>query len=208
MKYEIVISFASEEREIAKIINFGLKKAGVVTFYDEDHKSALWGKNLTEEFLKIFSIEGKYCLMILSQNYIRKMWTRHERRAALSRMIKESSEYILPYIVDETSMDEIEGMNPNTNYIKYTDIGPIDLIDLILSKIGKQTKLSEDDGIELACIFTINEIFRRSFDPIKNDYFPHPRKEMNYYRSLRDSFLQKYSADSHYPKNEKIYISN
>jgi hypothetical protein len=137
MKYEIVISFASEERNIAEVINSGLKDAGVKTFYDKDHKIDLWGKNLTELLQEIYSKESKYCLMIVSQNYLGKMWTRHERRAALSRMIEKSDEYILPYIVDETSLNQVEGLNPNTAYIKSTDIQPTELIELILAKLGK-----------------------------------------------------------------------
>ena len=42
--------------------------------------------------------------MFISQAYVEKAWTRHERRLALSRMIREPGEYILPVRFDDTSV--------------------------------------------------------------------------------------------------------
>ena len=39
MKYEIAISFAGENREIAELVNKQLQAAGVLTFFDTDFQS-------------------------------------------------------------------------------------------------------------------------------------------------------------------------
>ena len=43
-----------------------------------------------------------YVVVFISKAYVEKTWPRHERRAALSRMIQEQGEYVLPVRFDDT----------------------------------------------------------------------------------------------------------
>lgn len=46
-----------------------MKAAGVRYFYDEDETVKLWGKNLPEEFDRIYRIASRYCVMFISADY-------------------------------------------------------------------------------------------------------------------------------------------
>jgi hypothetical protein len=48
-----------------------------------------------------------YCLMFISSNYARKLWTKREREAAQARAFRESQEYILPLRLDDTVLPGI-----------------------------------------------------------------------------------------------------
>jgi len=151
-KYDVVISFAGEDRDIAETINGYLKSANVRTFYDNDHVAELWGKNLGEHLSQIYSQDGEFCLMIISKSYVSKIWPRHERRAILTRMIRDSSEYVLPYMVDDTGLSEIPGMSPDIMYISKNNIKPYELPKIIIEKLyGVQGALGLDiDDVNIA----------------------------------------------------------
>jgi hypothetical protein len=53
-EYDIAISFADENREIAENFTKKLQMKGLRVFYDEFYKHELWGKKLTEYFQDIY----------------------------------------------------------------------------------------------------------------------------------------------------------
>ena len=71
-------------------------------FYDGFEQAGLWGKDGTEVFHGVYAERATYVVMFISEAYATKAWTRHERRSALSRMLKEENEYILPVRFDDT----------------------------------------------------------------------------------------------------------
>ncbi len=104
LQYDVVISFAGEDRAHAKQLADLLQKDGFHFFYDDYEEDELWGKDLYEHLSYIYSQAGKYCVMFLSEHYAAKQWTRHERRSAQERAFKENREYILPIRIDNTSI--------------------------------------------------------------------------------------------------------
>jgi len=42
--------------------------------------------------------------MIISEYYVKKPWTKFERQAAVSRMLREKSAYVLPIRLDDTEV--------------------------------------------------------------------------------------------------------
>lgn len=114
--YDVAISFAGEEREIARSIASGLRDRGFSVFFDEFEPSALWGSDLGQLLDVIYRKRARYCIALLSKNYRTKIWTRHEFRSALARRIAENPEYILPVRIDDTEMD---GLQPTTGYVRY-----------------------------------------------------------------------------------------
>lgn len=182
--YDVAISFAGEDRELVETVNRLLKSAGAKTFYDSDYKGQLWGRNLAEELFRIYSQQAHYCLMIVSRHYVNKMWARHERRAAIARMIREDREYILPYILDETRLVDLEGLSPDMAYLTAKETGPLELADIMLRK------LQDDDPINIInnqvlfaawCTFVIKEL------STTHDSYWTPATD--YFFSLRDRFL-------------------
>jgi len=133
--YDVVLSFAGEDRNYVEQVAKFLRAHGVRVFYDEYEQAQLWGKDLSEHFEFVYRRSSQYCVIFISANYVKKMWTRHERRAALSRALQEEGEYILPARFDDT---EVPGILPSTHYISLTDKSSAQFGEFILKKLGKQ----------------------------------------------------------------------
>jgi hypothetical protein len=73
--------------------------------------------------------------MFISKHYVEKMWTRHERRAALARALQERKDYVLPARFDDS---EVPGILPTVGYISLTAKSPVELGKIILKKLGRQ----------------------------------------------------------------------
>jgi hypothetical protein len=133
-RYDIVLSFAGEDRGYVEEVAEFLNEHGVVVFYDKYEQVTLWGKNLQEHFESIYRQQARYCVMFISKHYAQKVWTRHERRAALARSMAERAEYVLPARFDDT---EIPGLNPVVGYLDLKDMSPKWLGEMILQKLGR-----------------------------------------------------------------------
>lgn len=143
-KYDIAISFAGEDRAVALGIASELTSEGVSVFYDEFEKADLWGKDLYEHLITIYKENSKYCLMLLSRSYEKKLWTSHERKAAQARAFKENSEYILPLKLDDT---KVPGILETTGYIDYRSETNTSIAKLILKKLWGD--LENDKGLNV-----------------------------------------------------------
>lgn len=205
MRFDVVISFAGEDRAIAALINDGLKVAGVSTFYDTDHRSALWGRNLAEDLFYIYSQAGEFCLMLISRHYLDKMWAGHERRAALSRGLRQDKEYILPYLLGDVSLSEVDGLNPDIAYLKASEVGWLEVVDILLDKLGKPPHVAYKSAIRRCCEFVLSEIYRRTSMSGSPPLAPGLRLELNYFCSLRDAFYSANAADHHFLNRWNIF---
>lgn len=85
----------------------------------------------------MYEEQSKWCLLFISKEYKKKFWTRHEKRSALARAIRQKGAYLLPARFDDT---EIEGIPSTTGYIDISIIEPEDFSKLVLLKIGIQLK--------------------------------------------------------------------
>lgn len=131
--YDVALSFAGEDRAIAKKIADELTKQHYKVFYDEYEQASLWGKDLYAHLNDVYKNRAKYCLMIISENYSKKVWTTHERKAAQTKAFLNNKEYILPLRIDET---EIEGLNETIGYIDLNQVGIEKTIDLLKQKLN------------------------------------------------------------------------
>ncbi|MEM7022426.1 MAG: TIR domain-containing protein [Pseudomonadota bacterium] len=130
--YDVVLSFAGEDRVHAKGLADALTGRGVSVFYDEYEKAALWGKNLYTHLSDTYHQRARYCVMFLSQHYAAKVWTNHEREAAQARAFTENAEYILPVRLDDT---EIPGILPTVGYVSCPPETADSLADLVVAKL-------------------------------------------------------------------------
>ncbi len=132
--YEIVLSFAGEQRQYVREVAEHLKAAEVVVFFDEYEEATMWGKHLTEHLATVYGGTARYCVMFISKEYAEKVWTTHERRSAFAKAVTEKKEYVLPVRFDDTA---IPGLNPDVHYISVQQKTPIQLAELILRKLGR-----------------------------------------------------------------------
>jgi hypothetical protein len=132
--FEVVLSFAGEDRGYVEQVAAFLKEEGVDVFYDRYEEATLWGKDLAEHLDFVYRSDARYCVMFLSQHYADKIWTNHERRAALARAVQDRQEYILPARFDST---EIPGIRPTIGYVDLSQKTAQKLGELILQKLGR-----------------------------------------------------------------------
>ena len=136
-EYDIAISYAGEEKEIAQQIAEKLRENGINVFYDGFYEDELWGKDLTTFFERVFKEKARYCLMLISQNYLNKNWPTQEKQYTLSRQLEEHEEYILPVKFDIVNVPGL----PNTiGYKKFTTVE--DITNLLTKKIKGNHKIS------------------------------------------------------------------
>lgn len=160
--YDVAISFAGEDRPVAEKLAASLVLAGLNVFYDEYEQANLWGKDLYVHLSKVYKDDSKYCLMLISEQYAKKQWTNHERRAAQARAFAESSEYILPLRLDDT---EIEGILPTVGYLDYRRTKDDHIIKSLVTKVHDYNKAH---GIAFE-IVRVQDVFAKQNIPPANE---------------------------------------
>ena len=131
--YEVALSFAGEQRSYVEEVALGLQARGIAVFYDYFEKTALWGKDLGEELQAVYENKSGRVILFVSKDWVEKAWTRHERRAALSRAIQEPGEYVLPVRFDDTP---VPGLPDSVFYLQAKDHSPAELAAFIAKKLG------------------------------------------------------------------------
>lgn len=132
-QYDVALSFAGENRQYVRKVADSLTKIGVRVFFDEYSTVDMWGKDLYTHLQDLYKNAARYCILFISKQYAKKVWTNHERRSAQARAIKQNSEYILPARFDNT---EIPGLLDTIGYIDLRKISPLKLASMIQSKVG------------------------------------------------------------------------
>ena len=103
-QWDVALSFAGAQRDFVEQVAAALKERGVRCFYDADEQIDLWGKYLAEELPVIYGEQAAAVVVFVSAEYAARDWTRHERRAALGRAVRERREYVLPARFDDTPL--------------------------------------------------------------------------------------------------------
>jgi len=201
--YDVAISFAGEEREIASKLADILRSEGIKIFYDEFEDVQMWGKDLYDYLADIYENRAIYCVMLISKSYEKKRWTNHERRNAQARAFNENREYILPIRLNDV---KIPGIPDTIGYIDLRKTSVQEIADLIVQKVRKykDQQIKEDfsqtdfkDGLESITIPNIKKHFKHydkdiflneSFDFIKK-YFQNALLRLeNKYEEIKTDF--------------------
>ena len=107
-EYDVALSFAGEDREVAHKFAELLKSKGTSVFLDEYQSAELWGKDVIDHLVNLYSRKARFCVLLISQHYPLKTWTEAERTAAEERSLRDADEYILPLRLDDTQVPGIE----------------------------------------------------------------------------------------------------
>lgn len=105
--YDVVLSFAGEDRKYVEECADILTALGIKVFYDLYEQEVLWGKDLYDFLADMYSNKAKYAIVFFSKYYVKKRWTKHERRFINERIFRSESEYLLPVLLDDTKIDGI-----------------------------------------------------------------------------------------------------
>lgn len=167
-KYEVAVSFAGEDRQIAEQIALELKRRGVSVFYDKLEQADLWGKDLYQHLSNIYSSCANYCLVFVSKQYVKKKWTKVELRSAQARAFEQEAEYILPIRLDDTVLP---GIPPTVGYLDANELSVEEIVNLLLEKLGYHSTLhvrtSRTSDVEEEILFWKVRSVVNSADPIQ-----------------------------------------
>ena len=131
-EWDVALSFAGEQRAYVQKVADRLRALGIKVFYDAYLQEDLWGKDLYAHLDRVYRTASHYCVLFISADYARKVWTNHERRSAQARALESKSEYILPARFDDT---DIPGLLPTTAYIDLAGVTPDGLAEMISRRI-------------------------------------------------------------------------
>jgi hypothetical protein len=98
-EFDFAISFAGENRALARFIASKLKELDVSVFYDEDYESSFLGKKLSDKFEHIFGIGSRYVVCLLDKNHRDKIWPTFERDVFVRRVGEHA---VIPIYLDDT----------------------------------------------------------------------------------------------------------
>ena len=103
-RWDVALSFADAQRDYVEQVAAALKEQGLRCFYDADEQIGLWGRYLAEELPAVYGEQAAAVVVFISAEYAERDWTILERRAALSRAVRERREYVLPARFDDTPL--------------------------------------------------------------------------------------------------------
>lgn len=98
-EWDVAISFAGENRELAKHIAEELEILDVHVFFDEFYENNYLGKAWSGKFKQIFGDESDLVVCLLDCNHRKKIWPTFERECFTSRL---SDEEVIPVFLDDT----------------------------------------------------------------------------------------------------------
>lgn len=97
-KYDFALSFAGEDRDLARKICESLQQHELTVFYDEHESHRILGNDVEEYLAPIYRSEADYILPLLSNAYPRKIWTKFESQQFKDRFGDNS---VIPIMVDD-----------------------------------------------------------------------------------------------------------
>lgn len=130
--YDVVLSFAVEDREYVEECADILTALGIKVFYDSYEQDVLWGKDLYTFLADIYSNKARYAIVFISQHYVKKCWTKHEFKFINERMFNSETEYLLPVFLDDTKLC---GIPETQGYL--TNKTPYEVAVMFAKKINK-----------------------------------------------------------------------
>lgn len=153
-KFDLSISFAGEDREVAENIAKILDASGYSIFYDDFMKSELWGSELPVKLGEIYGSQSRFCLMIISKAYVRKMWTNHERKYAIQKMLESHTDYILPLKIEDVI---VPGLPTTIAYITLASDSINDVCKLVIQKLG-DPKIHKEVSIHSSDVKIVKDV--------------------------------------------------
>jgi len=75
----------------------------VRVFYDRFEQDGLLGTDLYTKLYEVYSQLARFCVMLISQSYVSKVWTTLERQAIQERLLLDKAQgYVIPVRIDDT----------------------------------------------------------------------------------------------------------
>jgi formylglycine-generating enzyme required for sulfatase activity len=149
-KYDVAISVAEENKDVAKQIVTALKKKRIPYYYYEDDHS-IWGEYIINLTKDAYGKRARYVLIITSRIYIEKYWSNVELQVAVSSFVKGKPR-VLQLRLDDTPVDSI---SKHQVYLEWKD-NPEEIVAILAEKIRRQKHAELRAEIPfLLCLFIL-----------------------------------------------------
>lgn len=140
-KYDIAFSLAGEQKEFAQKLKNFLAENGLNCWIYTEHEHELAGRTMPNQFLNIFTQDSKYCIPVVSKDYIRKRWTELEGKYILQRWMS-NEDFLIPLSLDNSIIPDL----PTTvGYISLNNRSTKEIASLILKRVGLEESSDTED---------------------------------------------------------------
>ena len=150
LNYDIAISFAGQDIDIALCIYLALKLYTPQTkqYYYPLRQKDMVGRKLLDRLTNIFFNESRQVILIVSKNYVNKenIPVQTEIKAFMKRFHKQKKPFLIPIIVDNTELKEVHEDLEGLTYTKWNH-NPKELVEFIDKKpneIGTSSQGTEN----------------------------------------------------------------
>lgn len=147
IKYDVALSFAEEDREIAKKLANALREKEIDVFYDKFYKSELWGIKLADYFQESYGRRVRFVIPLVSKYYPIKAGANFEFSVAVDEAKRRKNEFILPVRLDDT---KISGLPYNIGYLDFNKEKIDGIVKCIVEKLKKDDARSDEKGEDMA----------------------------------------------------------
>lgn len=143
--YDVALSFAGDDRPVARAIAESLIKEKISVFFDEYASAELWGEDLYQHLNKVYE-DTSLCIVIISKSYSKSKWTHNELRNLLAHSINRPSFAILPIYLVGASMpnDLLKLVGGTIGYIEWPSVTSEEIAHMVKDRLAtlppKETK--------------------------------------------------------------------
>ena len=146
-EYDVAISFAGEDRGVAKEVAERLTASGTRVFFDEFEQARLWGKDLATEFQKRYGPRTRFVIPLISRHYAIKDWTDYEFTIARQEARARGHEFILPVRLDDTPL---VGLKSTIAYLDLKKEGVDGVVAKVMEKLDRKPHVQPARGSQSA----------------------------------------------------------
>lgn len=117
-KFDIALSFATEEQNLVEKVYHYLRAEGLSVFYapSPEAQEILSGRNQREVFYEIFALRAKYVALFVSKNYIAKAVPMEEAEISFAKHGDNGT--VIPIYLDEAALPDSLFDAKKTNYLR------------------------------------------------------------------------------------------
>ena len=143
--FDVAVSFAGEDRELAEDVVNRLRVAGLTVFCDTDCMPAMWDGELLEDLDQVYCSKARSVIIFVSYPYSKKMWGWRPRRSALACALEQAPSRVLLVRLDST---RLKGLRPTTGYLDARRIGLGGVAEAAIAKLtGIRASVSAIDRV-------------------------------------------------------------
>ena len=136
--FDVAISYAFPQGDIARDLAAKLRQQGLKVFYDKEVSPELWGVDLTQHLPKTYDRACRIAVLLLSEDYVGRHWPQIEQKAAIAHAIRDGWRAILLVSVDGTNLPDI----PPSVVIKRLNQDGTSLADVALELVARISRTS------------------------------------------------------------------